>query len=216
MGNYMGRHSYEPVVESDIPSLGHTLVCERPESDMQPSIENTTNKILEELPKIREKASTTSGLNFGFKERKDVAVGLNQIKSLEEKNMPYLEKDVRVHQGKIKPHPTAIDVCFLNEIVSYPGDRVGYQKKLLPQNYQAIDAYRKIIQDKQQQSIILTKEAIRRLIKQSRVRKIIDEDDPLKTSCNNERNFQGSSGTHSNYDLEREEKMPCGVAYRMK
>lgn len=65
----------------------------------------------------REKASKTSGLNFGCKERKYVAVSLNQIKSLDEKNIPYLEKDVGVHQGKIKPHPTAIDVCFLNEIV---------------------------------------------------------------------------------------------------
>ncbi|XP_071135943.1 uncharacterized protein [Mytilus edulis] len=183
---------------------------------MQPSIENTTNKILEELSKVRGKASKTSGLNFGCKERKDVVVSLNQIKSLDEKNMSYLEKDVGVHQGKIKPHPTAIDVCFLNEITSYPKHRVGCQKELFPQNHQVVDSYRKNIQDKEKQSIILTKEAVRRLVKRSRVRKIVDEDDPLKTSSNTATNFQGSSSTHSNYNLEREDKMPCGVAYIMK
>ncbi|XP_052090072.1 uncharacterized protein LOC127726662 isoform X2 [Mytilus californianus] len=220
MGNYMSIHMYEPVVESDIPSLGHTLVCETPGSDMQPSMENTTDNILEQLPKVSGNTSKKSDWNSGCKERNDVSASLMQMKCLDEQNMPYLEKDVGVHQGEIKFDPIAIKVCFLNEILSYPEHRVGCQKGLLLQNHQAVDNYRKNIQDKQQQSNISEKEAIRKRVEQSRVRKIIDldddMDDPLKTSCNTERNFQASSGTHHNNELERLDKMPCGVAYRMK
>ncbi|XP_063401767.1 uncharacterized protein LOC134685990 [Mytilus trossulus] len=220
MGNYMDRHSSEPVVESDIPPLGHRWVCESPENDMQPFIENTTNKILEELSKVRGKVSNTSYLNFGCKERNDVAVGLNQIKSLDEKNAPYLEKDTRAHQGNIESDSTAVSflngildipplghtlvcespesesdptaVCFLNDILSYPEHRVECQK-----NFQE-------------------EEIIRLAKRRSRVRMINDEDDPLKASSNIERTLQGSSGPHSSHNLEGEEKMPCGVAYIMK
>ncbi|XP_076078915.1 uncharacterized protein LOC143048961 isoform X2 [Mytilus galloprovincialis] len=216
MRNYMSSHMYEPVVESDIPPFGHTLVYGTSESDMQPSIEDITKNIVNELPKVRGRSSNTSGLNFTCKERKDVAVGLNHIKSLDEKNMPYLEKDVGVNQERMNSDPISINVRFLNDIRSYPKHGVGCQKELLPQNHQAVDAYRKNIQDMQQQSNILTTEAAMEILKKSRVRKITDDDDPFKTSCNTERNFQGSSGTQSNYNLESEEKMPCGVAYRMK